>query len=817
MQPANFVRQHAGTAGLIVFVIVPLLVYGGKPRDEDCPLGIWIKESGGCSGEHWECTSTGEQEPASVRLPLQFEKNLGQAVSGYDFLARTHAHSVLLSGRGALLNLRSPSGPVSVRMDLDGAPSPAVEPESQLPGVLNYFLGSDPQGWHTNVPSYSRVRYRGVYPGIDVIYYGSEGELEHDFVVSPGADAALIQMRFTGATDIRIEADGSASILAAGQRISWRAPVVYQELAGGKRQRIEAKYSLDRGRLGFALGRYDGARALVIDPVISYATYIGRSSAEAGARLAVDRDGNTYVVGYTMDPFFLRTPGAVASGAGAGNVLVTKLNPAGNTVLFSTFLGGANPEGALGIALDREGNLYIGASTSSADYPTTAGAFKRQLQTTPADRFDCAVTKLNAAGSAILYSTFLGGSASDACIGIAVDQAGAVYVTGSTESNNFPTSENAPQRTVRGARDGFLAKLNPAGSAVVYGTLFGGTGRDSGIGIAVDNVGAAYVVGNTNSSFGFPITPNAYQRAFLGTTVASPPRTGDAFALKMNPAGSAFEYSTYLGGRRDDLAFAVAVDAQGNAFVAGNTISTDFPTTAGALQSSYGGIGNNNLYRGGDGFVVKLNPTGSGVLYSTYLGGSGDDWATAIGIDAAGNAYLTGATSSPNFPVTQDAYQRTYGGTEDVLGFPTGDAFVAQLNAAGSALIYSTYLGGANDEFGFGIGLDSSNAISVSGMTRSRNFPVTPGAAQAQYGGADTVFLPMGDVFVARFAGTGGGGSASSVVLQGVANAASYVAGGVAPGEIIILGGANLGPSTLATLTVAANRVSTSLNGTRVV
>jgi uncharacterized protein (TIGR03437 family) len=701
-------------------------------------------------------------------------------------------------------------------LDLDGiTPNAAPEPEQRLPGVLNYFLGQDPNGWLTNVPSFARVRYRNVYPGIDVVYYGSEGELEHDFIVAPGADTGRIWMRFTGA-DVRLEADGSASILASQTKVTWRKPVLYQG-DSNHRQPVAGKYRLDsEGRLGFEVNDYDRGKPLVIDPVISYSTFIGRSAAEGAARVVTDAAGNAYVTGFTMDTAFPVTAGAASAGLGAGNILLTKIDPTGATVLYSTFLGGANPEGALGLAIDRDGNIYLAGSTSSKDYPTTPGVVKRALQPpgAPNDPFDCVVTKLNSSGNAILYSTYLGGSGRDACIGIAVDGSGSAYITGNTGSSNFPTTETALQRNLRDVRDGFLAKLSRDGSSLVYSTLFGGTRRDNGVAVAVDSAGAAYVVGNTESSFGFPITPNAFQRNYTGTTFTTS-TSGDAFIFKMNPEGTGYVYSSYLGGSRDDQAFSVAVDSQGNAYIAGNTTSTNFPTTAGAYQTAFRGLGDNNIYRGGDGFVTKVAPDGSRLVYSTYLGGSKDDWATGVVIDSAGDAYLVGATASADFPLSQDAHQRTYGGSDPVLGFPTGDVFVAQLNPAGSALVYSTYLGGSADEYGLGIALDASGALVVSGMTRSRNFPVTPGVAQESYGGTDTNYLPLGDVFIVRFAGTGTN-PASNVVLGGVASAASYSAGGVAPGEIVVLGGTNIGPTNLAQSNVAQGRFTTQVAGTRV-
>ncbi len=816
-------REHGATIALVALMATGVILRSGSPPDRPCDGG-WVKiaavEGNGCGDDdrpaYWDCPT----DPPAVaeRLPLAFEPNSGQAPGEYQFLARTRTLGVFLDDGDADLMVRGPDGkPASVRLHLEGsAHSPTAEGEGRLAGFANYLIGNDPNRWRTNIPSFSRVRYRDVYPGVDLVYYGNEGELEHDFVVRAGAHPAAIRMDLRGADSVQVEADGSASAIVQGLRVSWKRPMLYQNVKG-RRSTVAGRYRHEGGnRLTFDVGSYDKSANLIIDPVVSYVSYFGRSGADAGGRLVVDSAGNAYTAGITHDGSFPVTPGAPFVNLGAhGDVLITKFNATGTAVLYSTHLGGANAEGATGIAIDSTGNLYLTGSTNSDDYPVSATALKKLLQAQGAsnDPFDCFVTKLNAAGNSILYSTYLGGSRIEGCKAVAVDAQGSAYITGRTSSSNFPVTDEAIQRTARGGTDGFVTKLNAAGSALVYSTLFGGIGNEDGFAIAVDAQNNAYVTGYTASSFGFPITAGALQPAWGGTLSIGAP--GDAFVLKLNPAGSQLVYSTYLGGSRDELGLGIAVDAQGSAYVTGYTNSTNFRTTEGAYQREFKGRGGNNLLRGGDAFAVKLNPAGNAFVYSTLLGGARDEWGTAIAVDAAGNAFITGATLSIDFPLSQDALQKTFGGSSVQEGFPLGDAFLSQLNAAGSALVYSTYIGGSADEFAFGLAVDQTGAVYVSGSTLSANLPVTPGAAQTTYGGSSRQVVPFGDVFVARFAGSGG--ASSNVQLHSIGSAASYAAGGVSPGEIAVLFGAGIGPANLTTLALAGDgKVSSTLASTRI-
>lgn len=493
-------------------------------------------------------------------------------------------------------------------------------------------------------------------------------------------------------------------------------PLVYQEVEG-VRQQIPGGYVLKGGRqVGFQVAAYDARRPLTIDPVLTYSTYLGGEGREAGWDIAVDAAGNTYVTGFTDSADFPTQP--LQQAPGGGDAFVTKLNTnaAGEaSLVYSTYLGGTGYDNGLAIAVDDFGNAYVTGGTGSSDFPTTLDAFQSALAGGTGDAF---VTMLNENGNVLLYSTYLGGSGFDGGRGIDVDSLGNIYVTGDTSSTDFPTTTNALQATYKGA-DAFVTKLHPGDSTLAYSTYLGGIGNDQAMGIAVDSAGNAYVTGLTMSA-DFP-TKNAFQPALAGST--------DAFVTKLdtNATGEAsLVYSTYLGGTTNDPEFAqdIAVDSDGNAYVAGRTVSSDFPTTPGAFQTTFGGSS--------DAFVTKLNASGSALVYSTYLGGPGTAKATGIAIDSAGSAYITGFASR-KFPGTSPG---TFGG-----GGPSAvDAFVTKFNPAGSTLVYSIYLGGKGVDLGNSIAVDSEGNAYVTGRTGSTDFP-TANAFQPALRGSTDAFV----------------------------------------------------------------------------
>ncbi len=656
------------------------------------------------------------------KLPLSFEANQGQADAQVRFLSRGSGYTLFLTGDEAVFSLRGrkvdgealPASPRLkptvvaradvVRMRLVKAnPAATVTGEEELRGKSNYFIGNDPKKWRSNVPTYAKVRYERIYSGVDLVYYGNQRQLEYDFIVAPGADPHRIQFNVQGAKNINQDSRGELVLEMAEGEVRWRNPVVYQE-KDGTRHEIAAHYAIkDKSRIGFEVADYDSRRPLFIDPLV-YSTYLGGSGDDDGVRIAVDSAGNAYVAGDTTSTNFpTMNPLQSAYGGGNWDAYVSKINPAGSALVYSTYLGGSGADQGFGIAADSSGNAYVTGYTDSTDFPTM-----NPLQATNGGSQDAFVAQINPSGSALVYSTYLGGSGGDVGTGIAVDSSGDAYITGYTGSTNFPTM-NPLQPTYGGDSDAFVSEINPTGSALLYSTYLGGSGGDYGHGIAVDGSGNAYVTGATTST-DFP-TKNPLQPSNGGSV--------DAFVSQLNPAGSALVYSTYLGGSDSDDGSSIAVDGSGNAYVTGVTSSTNFPTMN-PLQPANGG--------GQDAFVSKINPEGSAFVYSTYLGGSGQEEGEGIAVDSSGNAYVTGNTTSTNFP-TMNPLQPANGGGQD--------AFISKLNPAGSALLYSTYLGGSGYDWGFGIAADSSDNGYITGSTTSTNFPTMNPLQPANGGSTD--------------------------------------------------------------------------------
>ncbi len=690
-----------------------------------------------------EADGAGAGDPARLaanygNLPLSFEANQGQSDARVKFLARGPGYGLFLTPTEAVLSLRAPAeqkrAPAVVRMRLVGGnQNPGISGLDPLPGTSNYFIGDDPSRWQRDVPNYAKVKVAGVYPGIDLVYYGRQGRLEYDIVVAPGADAGRVALAFEGVQKLSLDAEGNLVLRTSQGDIEQHKPVIYQEI-DGKRQTVDGRYVLGaRGRVGFQVARYDGTRPLVIDPVLSYSTYLGGTGNDIGRAIAVDSFGNAYVTGETSS---LNFPGASTSAIqpswlGSTDVFVVKFNAAGSALVYSTYLGGSGGDAAYAIAVDSTGNAYV---TGETDSPTVAGPgnipFPKvgPLQGVYAGGGDAFITKINPAGNALVYSTYLGGSGTERGYGIAVDSLNFAYVTGHTSSvngpGNFPTvAPFQSQNASTGSFDAFVTKVNVAGNGLVYSTYLGGNGSEyslDGGGIAVDADGNAYVGGTTASSN----FPGASTSLIQGTYGGG---TNDGFVVKFNAAGSALLYSTYLGGTAYDAVNGIAIDANRNAYVVGYTDSINFPT-ASPFQPNRGGPGE-------DAFVTKINAAGSALVYSTYLGGSGGERAFAVGVDGGGNAYVSGFTSSSDFP-TVVPFQAVPGGS--------GDAFVSKLNSAGSALVYSSYLGGSTGgEKAYGIAVDGAGNAWVTGETSSTNFP-TASPFQGTFGGAGT------DAFVTK-------------------------------------------------------------------
>jgi hypothetical protein len=650
------------------------------------------------------------------RLPLAFEANRGQTAARVKFLSRGVGFNLFLTPTEAVFALKGAvtARVVSIHM-LRANPAPRIAGIKRLPGVSHYLIGNDPTKWRTGVPTYASVLYQGIYPGIDLMYYGSQRALEYDFIVDPGANPDQIRLRFEGVDRTYVTAGGDLVAWIPEGTLRLRKPVIYQEV-DGRRHEVSGSYAtLDAHTVGFRVAAYDANRPLIIDPVLVYSTYLGGSPLDEGLAITADQVGNVYVAGHTFSSNFPTTAGAFQPGDPSPSdftAFVTKLNANGSGLAFSTYLGGSRNDRASAIAVDTSGNVYVAGTTFSYDFPTTPGAV--QAVDPDFSGTDAFATKLNPSGSALVYSTYLGAGGLDTALGVTVDSAASAYVIGWTTSTDFPTTAGSFQPAHAGGwSDAFVTKLNSAGSALVYSTLLGGSsGEERGRGIVVDGAGNAYVAG-TSWSTDFPTTANVPQ-PFDPDTFAA-----DGFVTKLNATGSALIYSTFLGGANGDDANGIVLDETASAYVTGYTESYDFPTTSGAFQTSQPTAG------GPDSFVSKLNPGGTALVYSTYLGGAGFDVSYSIAV-WRGSAHVTGYTDSRDFPRThRRGYQDAY------------DVFVTKLNARGSRLLYSMYFGGSGNDVGVGIAADSAGNVYVTGWASSLNFPLHR-ALQSSYGGGES-------------------------------------------------------------------------------
>jgi len=700
-------------------------------------------------------------------LPLAFEPNRGQADPNVKFLAHESSSTIFLSSRDILIELRrgksiskrafaqrqvSPfegtraaMSTDSVRVSMVGASAASqAEGRDALAGKSNYFIGNDPAKWIKNVPTYARVRFRGVYPGIDVGYYGNRRKLEFDFIVSPGANPRAIRLEINGKrgrASLRVDQNGDLVVHTAAGDVRFQKPRVYQ-MDGNSHPRIKrfvrSRYGVGNdGIVSLDIGDYDRTEPLIIDPVLSYSTYLGGTDFNYASGIAVDGSGNTYITGYTTSTDFPVLGGVQSTFSGGScdtevnttpcfDVFVAKLDPQGSGLLYSTYLGGTGDDYGIRIAVDAAGEAYVAGFTDSLDFPT-ASAFQSSpgggtcgTTTYPSPCFDAFVAKLSASGSSLIYSSYLGGTGDDFASDIAVDSSGNTYVAGLTSAANFPTTYGALQTSFGGGPfDGFVAKIDAAGTARVYSTYLGGSGEDHVAAIALDASDNAYLTGQTNSA-NFP-TQGGFEPSYTATMCGSALNSFpcfEAFVSKLNSAGTALIYSSYLGGTAASYGNGIALDSSSNAYVAGWTTSKDFPVTPSAYETAYAGSD--------EVFVAKVTPAGDALAYATYLGDTNPDVANAIGVDASGNAYIVGYTYGGGFPVVSPL-QMNSGGFYD--------AIVTELNASGSALVYSTYLGGTGDEYANDVALDAFGNLYVAGDTFSVDFPTTPSAFTTAYTG----------------------------------------------------------------------------------
>ncbi|HEU0005710.1 MAG TPA: SBBP repeat-containing protein, partial [Terriglobia bacterium] len=645
-------------------------------------------------------------------LKPAFEANVGQAHPQVRFLSRGRGAQLFLTNQEAVLRFGTSTSSI-LRLRLQGAnrhvEPKGVEPE---PGHSNYFVGSDPRNWHGSVSQFARVVYPEVYSGIDLAFHSAGRDFEYDFILQPGRSPQVITVDFVGATHLKMGSQGDLILATASGDVRQKKPVAFQ-VKQNRRIPVDAAYVLKgQTSAGFRVGHYDPSLPLVIDPVLSfsvyqggtgldqaygiavdaagnsyitgttesvnfplqsqaagypndnrknafvmklnpqgttvlYSTYLGGSADDEGLAITVDGSGQALVAGYTDSTNFPTANPYRATNSGVRDGFVTRLSPTGNTLVYSTYLGGSGSDLAFAIALDGQSNFYVAGSTTSTSFPTVS-----PYQASLVALRDAFVAKFNPAGSALLYSTYLGGDADDVAYGIAVDALGSAYVAGITQSSNFPTA-NPMQSSYEGGTDVFVTKLTPAGSTLAYSTYLGAGFFEDCFSIAVDDQGSAYVAGSTESAT-FPVT-SPYQ---ISKRIGA-----DAFVTKLTPSGKTRVYSTFLGGNGEDRANAIAVDRMGNATIVGYTLSSDFPT-AEPLQAAYAG--------GQDAFVARLNATGVGLLYSSYLDGAGSDTGSAVAVDAGGNAYVAGTTFSADLTVTTGS--PAYRGAGDTFAVKISDS-----------------------------------------------------------------------------------------------------------------------------------------------
>ena len=721
---------------------------------------------------------------------------------------RAHIPGATLRISPSRIHLDTADGPI----DLSFAGKGALQAEQPLPGLTNYFTAAQTR---QGIRSYARLRQRGIFPGIDAVFYWSDNRLEYDLILAPGADPSLIAFTIEGAAKPTISKSGDLTLNA---NFRWRKPVLYQN-----GRPVAGEYTLARNRVGFHVGTYNRNAELVIDPTLAYSTYIGGTGNEVIQAVLPDSSGNVFVAGVTTSQNLNVTRPLQAAYAGhtatllAGDAFIAKFDATG-ALIFLTYLGGSGDDFASALAFDPAGNLWVAGGTSSVNFPVTANAYQRSYGGSGgSDLFkigDCFLARLSPGGETLQYATYYGVRADDTISAMVVDGGGNIHVTGFTISPNLPITANAAQNTMRGGGgeqvfprygvvpfntgDAFYAKFNPSGTALLYATYFGGSQDDFALSIAVDGAGAAYIAGYT-LSVDFPATQGAYQRRFAGSDLRNNIfwNYGDGFVTKFNSSGT-IVYATLIGGNCDDFIETVEVDSAGNAWIGGGTCSQDFPTTANGYQRTmrgpYSATIADQLY--GDAFIAGINPTGTALVYSTFVGGTEDDAIMAMTMDPTGMIYATGFTNSRNFPLTPDAQQSRFGGggvlnqSQDL-----GDIFLIQFDPKTSALKYSTYLGGTYDDFGAALAIDASGNVYIGGGTVSANFPTTQGAIQTQIRGTGSAGRYRGDAVFSKFSGF----TTSPVpTVTAVQNAASYVVGAVSPGLIIVGYGSFIGPPQLA-------------------
>jgi len=695
--------------------------HGGVAGPSDVPSALAGKESGAA-------------QALIAQQPLAFEPNRGQSDGRVLFLSRNPGYSLFLTAQGAVLSINGVAQPLSFTWEGANAKSPA-QGVAALPTKHNYLRGKDPRRWQRDIPTYEKVRYPDLYPGIDLVYYGRQQHLEYDLMVTPGADPAAIRLQATGMDALRVDKDGALRFQVADRVVTLSKPVIYQE-AAGVRQTVAGDYVLlADNQVGLKLANYDRSKTLVIDPVLSYSSYLGGSGLDQGKGVAVDSIGNIYVVGQTASADFPKS----GKSSTDTDAFVAKFN-AGGTLQYASFLGGSGTDRGFTIAVDNTNSaVYVSGDTDSIDFPVTDATGNK-------GGIDAFIAKLSSVDLTPGFASYLGGSKAEEALGIAVDSAGNAYVAGATLSADFPitvggafnvgsTGDNCDDPSNPGTKipcsDAYVVKYDASG-VKQYATFLGGYFEDAATAIAVNNVGEAYVTGITYSTDLLPAGSTGFQLQHAGGF-------GDAYVLKLDGAGSVI-YGTYLGGGGWDQGQAIALDNSGNVYVAGATNSGSNSTPLpliNALQQQYGG----GSY---DAFVAKIapaNPATSQLQYLSYLGGEGKDFAFGIAVDATGYAYVVGETTSTDFPLDTPLQSAWFGSGQNNWG----DAFIAKIDKAGYFLNWSTYLGGGDDDWANSVVLDGSGGIYVAGSSFSTDFPTENPFQPSSAGNGDALLFKLSD------------------------------------------------------------------------
>ncbi len=718
---------------------------------------LWLRESPRVADSPRSESKSRGQLRAMVKMPLYFIENRGQLDSRVAFTVQGTNKTLYFSREGVTIALPEPDRSIDaprlakaslrqatvpeasvgrwiVKLDFVGADRNArIAGEEKTRAVVSYFKGPREE-WKTGLATYGSILYSELWPGIDLVYSGTPDRLKYSFRIRSGADTGRIALAYRGVTGVAVNDVGELEVETPAGKLKDEKPSAYQEVQG-RRVGIDVAYRLRSGagsqpsEYGFELGSYDRDLPLVVDPaILVYAGYIGGGSAglDQGFGIAVDASGAAYVTGRadsSESSGFPVTAGPDLTFNGGSDAFVAKVSADGSSLVYAGYIGGSSLDFGFAIAVDGEGNAYVTGQTQSNEstFPVTVGP-----DTTFNGFVDAFVAKVNASGTALDYAGYIGGTGNDSGRGIAVDSAGNAYVVGNTTSSqtSFPVAFG-PDLTFNGLTDAFVAKVNPAGTALVYAGYIGGTSNDFGLGIAVDGSGNAYVVGQTQSSeTSFPVA--------IGPDLTYNGGGFDAFVAKVNAGGTALDYAGYIGGEANDLGFGVAVDASGSAYVTGSTASSTFPATVGPYLTP------NGL---DDAFVAKVKSDGTALEYAGFIGGSGNDSGRAIAVDSLGNAYVTGTTQSDEttFPVI---------GGPDATHNGSDDAFVAKVNASGTALDYAGYIGGAGSDIGFGIAVDGFGNAFVTGSTNSSEttFPATVGPDLTFNGGTDAFVAKVMEV-----------------------------------------------------------------------